>query len=83
MLVELKTDEDKEAEEKGEMKDKGKDLPLKSGDKSDGKSGDKKDKKKSYGFDSKSGKSSKGKKKKLDEKEKSSLRKTLEKMMGK
>ena len=90
MLVELKTDEDKEAEEKGEMKDKGKDLPLKSGandeDAMNKDAMDKDDKKKSYGSDSdsesKSNKSSK-KKKKLDEKEKSSLRKTLEKMMGK
>ena len=93
MLVELKTDEDKEAEEKGEMKDKGKDLPLKSGandeDAMNKDAMDKDDKKKSYGSDSdsesKSDKSSKKKKKKkkLDEKEKSSLRKTLEKMMGK
>ena len=75
MLVELKTDEDKEAESKGEIKGKDKDLPLKSG------ANDNDDNKKSYGSDSKSEKSSK--KKKLDDKEKSSLRKTLEKMMGK
>jgi len=87
MLVELKTDEDKEAEEKGEMKDKGKDVPLKSGAKDDDvmdkNAMDKDGKKKSYGSDSEDKKTSKDKKKKLDEKEKSSLRKTLEKMMGK
>jgi hypothetical protein len=67
MLVELKTDKEKDAEAKGDAKDKGKDLPLKSG------ANDNADGKKS----------SSDKKKKLDDKEKSSLRKTLEKMMGK
>jgi hypothetical protein len=75
MLVELKKDEDKEAEDKGKTKGKDKDLPLKSGANDNDE--------KSYGSDSKSETSSEKKKKKLDDKEKSSLRKTLEKMMGK
>ena len=75
MLVELKTDEEDAAEEKGVSKAKSKDMPLKSGAKESDK--------KSYGSDNKTDETSSTKKKKLDEKEKSSLRKTLEKMMGK
>jgi len=74
MLVELKTDEDKDAEDKGEAKGDDKDMPLKSGANDNETSSDAK---------SEMSKSSKSKTKKLDEKEKSSLRKTLERMMGK
>ena len=86
MLVELKTDAEKDAEEKGESKSEDKDLPLKSGDMT---SDEKSKAKKSYGSDTKSEKTSesesepKKSKKDLNEKEKSSLRRTLEKMMGK
>ena len=86
MLVELKTDAEKDAEEKGESKSEDKDLPLKSGDMT---SDEKSKTKKSYGSDTKSEKTSESKpdskksKKDLNEKEKSSLRRTLEKMMGK
>jgi len=71
MLVELKTDKDKDAEDKGEAEDSGKDMPLKSG------ANDNEDASEAAPEKAKS------KKKTLDEKEKSSLRKTLEKMMGK
>jgi len=80
MLVELKTDKDEDMEDKGKMKDDDKAIPMKSGAMSDEKNTEKE---KSYGSDSKSENSSEAKKKKLNKKEKSSLRKTLEKMMGK
>ncbi|MDB2437980.1 hypothetical protein N9W89_04645, partial [Hellea sp.] len=98
MLVELKTDEEEAAEEKGEAKDDDKDMPISGTDENEANPADESD---TYSPDtstdakskmekdaasknsSSKDSASKMKKKKLDEKEKSSLRKTLEKMMGK